>query len=327
MGFQFGSTESVLRFPLLQTQSIAALAQLGAQWLRVDAPLLALDSWPGVAPTTATSYNATAANDINALKVACNAAGLKLLVVVTATITTSSVNGVSFSPADFGSAMAWLAGQCPGITWELNNEPDLAGITAAVYTSTVTASYSAMKAADPTCTVVAGVISKVDSGGGRPYWTACYTAGIKGNFDVASVHTYNRFSPYPVPFDPGLQAGGGTVALNANLVDYQAIMTTNSDASPLWITEFGWDTATPGSGGCCSLTEQGLFLVQWMIELAALSIPVVMSYSVADGASPPDYGLVDSSFNPKPSFAAVQSFIRQPVRMLTDGTRNYRRNH
>jgi len=313
--YQLSITNSVLRYPSTQSQTVATVAAVGANLLRTDAPLTADNSWPGVAPTSPESYNSTAATLINALKAQCTAAGLGLIVTVTAVVTTSSVGGVSFSPADFASAMIWLAGQCPGIIWELNNEPNASAtlITAALYTESVQASYAGMKAADPTSTIVAGVLSNIfayaqyGTGSGQNYWSACYGDGIKGNYDAVSVHTYNNFvGPYPDPFDPGTQIGA--YALTANLEAFQALMATNSDPAPLWITEFGWDTYT-GDATFVTETQQAAFIAKWLEDLITLGLPHVGIYSVSDDQAPDPqaWGLVDANFNPKPSFYAVQS--------------------
>ena len=73
-GVLVGVNEALLRYTGYDGIEIPLAQQLGAKLMRVDVPLLAVNNWIGVAPTTSTSYNAAAPPLINSLKAQCTAA-------------------------------------------------------------------------------------------------------------------------------------------------------------------------------------------------------------------------------------------------------------
>ena len=300
LSYAFGITESVLRFPALMG-SVALAQQIGATWFRADIAWSTIDPTLGNGGPYPAGYSTAAAASINALKIQCTNHGLSLLVVVA-----QGAGGGTFpvgsTPAQYAAMMAWLVAQCPGLHWEILNEADN-GTSIGTYVSILQASYPAMKAADPTCTVVGIVLSTIDQGVGSGYaWMqGVYADGGKGYYDVVSVHTYDNTAPYAPNYDGGAQQ----IPL---LIAFQALMATNSDPAPLWITEMGWNADSPTTGGVTQ-AEQAWLYATYMIDLEALGIPVVMNYDMSD-ANAPAWGLVANYNQPKPVFGIIQGLLK-----------------
>lgn len=130
--------------------------------------------------------------------------------------------------------------------WHWSDPLDVQG-----YVDLLEVAYAAIKAEDPTATVVLGSIlrgGQDDAVFGAYYsqmWLAdFYTAGGKGHYDVLSFH------PYCYPFDPLSTTepeftDGASVEHGFNgLADLRAVMTANGDTSPIWLTEWGQPTGT-----------------------------------------------------------------------------------
>jgi hypothetical protein len=303
-------------FPNLTNTDLTNAASTGVQWVRCDIGWSTIDPNLGNSP----SYQASAATLINTLTAEAAAQGLKFVIPVSVGAGGGLFPNTS-TPAAYGAMMAWIAGQCPGNTWEILNEPDYSGTSAALYTQVVQAAYPAMKAADPTCTVIAGVLSNISAGGGYAYWSSCYTNGVKGYYDIVSVHTYNRLSSYPTPFDPGTQGAGQTALLQA----FQALIVTNSDSVPVWITEFGWDSFT-GNSDAVTQQQQAAFLVSWFKDLVTLNIPVALMYKLTDDSSDA-FGLMTNGYAPKPAYYAIKGLTNVPtnsVRSFSSGSSHFR---
>lgn len=298
LSFQFGVNQSLFRSPTNAAAEVALIAATGAKWVRADAPWGPNGSWGGIESTPGTgSFQPAAATAINSLKALCASYGMKLLIPVDQGAGGGNIGGLT--AAEYAAMMAWIVGQCPGLTWEILNEPDYSGTSGATYAGICQATYPAMKAADPTCTVVAGVIAIPQT---TTFMTAAYAAGIKGYYDVLSVHTYDSLPTYSIQYDPGHH-------LLFNVGQQTTLMAANSDTAPLWITEFGWDTYTSDSGHV-TLSQQALFEATWLSEAQSLGVPVVMVFNLVDfGAGSPAWGLVDSSLNPKPAYWSVRDVV------------------
>lgn len=125
--------------------------------------------------------------------------------------------------------------------WEMGNEPnhakgDWTHPNACQYTVMLKLTYQAIKAVDPTATVITGGVGgdqdKNNNGGlaGNNFIAALYDAGAKPYFDGVGYH------PYSYPDSPKQQgARGWTQLLSAH-----DTMVKNGDSSKLiWITEYG----------------------------------------------------------------------------------------
>ena len=80
-----------------------------------------------------------------------------------------------------------------GNIYEICNEPknQTNGLqTASVYTAVAAKVYSAMKGADPTCTILAGSTPNINSDG-QTWLKSCIRDGLLNDCDAVSVHPYN----------------------------------------------------------------------------------------------------------------------------------------
>jgi hypothetical protein len=149
--------------------------------------------------------------------------------------------------AAFAAAFAArYAGRVQGII--IGNEPNLSyewgyrSATAEDYAALLAAVYPAIKAADPTMTVLAGALAPTLEPDGSPWGTndllyldRLYDAGAAPNFDALAVHVYGLTFPPDAPPDPGV--------LNFRRVELmREVMLRHGDAdTPMMITETGWN--------------------------------------------------------------------------------------
>jgi len=113
--------------------------------------------------------------------------------------------------------------------WEVWNEPNHplfgAGMTPSLYADLLTASYHAVKRADPSALVAAAGTSSVD----LPFIEAVLRSGAP--FDVMGAHPYE---------DPVDAAPGTTRVGFAALPELRALMLRYDRREPVWVTEYGW---------------------------------------------------------------------------------------
>jgi hypothetical protein len=231
--------------------------------------------------------------------------------------------------------MAFMVSQFPGETWEIFNEPDgdvfflpggkvVAGnydtvesTLAAAYVPLVQAAYKAMKAADPSCTVIAGVL------GSQPINTKftnyCYANGMAGNYDAFSFHPYHN---YPTPYPDSTY---NPIDYFGPLIDaLQATRAAASDKTPLWITEFGWAAyptkySTDSAPAVVPAATQAGWMANFIQGLANRGdIDTAISYEFMDDRATPSqtntdsgnfYGVVDYELNPKPAYTATSGVL------------------
>lgn len=197
--------------------------------------------------------------------------------------------------------------------WAIWNEPNLSTFFApadpAIYAALLREAYLAAKYADPQTFIVGGELAVPDDAAnfvdrsGQPakalaaadFLTGMYANGAAGFYDALSFHPYT---------DPAL----GTAALLGKVRSLRDIMRRSGDTdTPLWITEYGWATTTPG------LSEEAQ--ARWLSEsLSALAdsgqVSAVFWYNLRDkGRSPASWednlGLVRFDWSPKPAYNAL----------------------
>jgi hypothetical protein len=209
------------------------------------------------------------------------------------------------NPADFARIAAFITSRWGSrlAAFEVWNEPDqsnelyFAGPDkVARYAALLRAAYPAIKRADARVPVLGGAFVGKD---GR-WLKALYAAGIKGSYDVLSVHFYD-------------------LVLDA-LKDVHALQLANGDTKPLWLGEFGWTSCAPrlkvqDGHVCVGRGAQATNLLDTMRALKTVSyLRGVMVYTVRD-TSHYDFGLLDSAMRLKPAFGAVRrGFSSRPGR-------------
>ncbi|HEY5052058.1 MAG TPA: cellulase family glycosylhydrolase [Solirubrobacterales bacterium] len=213
------------------------------------------------------------------------------------------------NPSDFGDAARFLTARYGTelAALEIWNEPNterflVAPNRASAYATLVKAAYPAAKEGNPAVPVIVGALAAAD----RPFLDELYAQGIKGYFDGISVHPYNEWrDPYDLwqpqwkkyTFLPGTEwIHEGQIAAGDN--------------TPLWITEFGWDTCT-GNEWCVSEAQQADYMVKALQILNTFSyVRGATGYELRDESTDKsefegNWGLVHQDFSPKPVLAAV----------------------
>jgi hypothetical protein len=185
-------------------------------------------------------------------------------------------------------------------TWEVWNEENSAvfwksGVSAAGYAALLKATYAAIKAEDPTATVVLGGTVGFD----RPFMDGLVAAGAWSSFDALAIHTY--------------VAGQPETSMVVTWLDNARAYVAAKGAKPIWITEFGWSTYT-GSGSTyigVSETRQAEYTARAYLHAAAVGVRGMFVYNLVElGASTTskleNYGLVDGAGRQKPGYAALR---------------------
>ena len=207
--------------------------------------------------------------------------------------------------------------QAQGVhAFEVWNEPNYvrfwpSGPSGSDYAAMLQAVYPAIKAADPTATVVSGGLSTND----YSFVDALYQAGAGPNFDALALHPYSGATdPNTCWDDPGTS----TPAKNAfcGIESVRRVMVANGDtAKTVWLTELGWSTSTALPG--VSEATQADFLTKAFTKLREYPyVKTAFWYSVRNlfwaHDDPSDvengYGLVRTDFSQKPSFSAYTAF-------------------
>lgn len=140
-------------------------------------------------------------------------------------------------PNDYAAFTAMLAKRYAGRVdaWEIWNEPDIPlfwqpAPDAAAYGRLLSAASAAIRKANPDATVVGGSVTF----GNVEFVKTLYALGLKGTFDVLSVH------PYTLTRAPGDERDRYH-SLTAILDDVRSVMVAEGDtATPVWVTELGW---------------------------------------------------------------------------------------
>lgn len=297
---------------------LTKLKVAGTQWIRLDL------GWAMLQPSGAGSFDmGWGVPFTDSVVDAIHADGFHLL--VTFWRTPGWANGgagettLPTHPGDYANAIKWAAARYAGKVdaWEVWNEPNepysMTGTDPAQYAALLRAAYPAVHAGDPAAQVVFGGPSENDA----PWIARAYAAGIHGNFDVMATH------PYMGPSNAAPEApDDGTIYKLAHVAAVHDLMTQNGDGDkPIWFTEFGWSSHSNTSGMAnwewgVSPQTQGDYLVRTLKMLKA-SYPYVTNafwYEASDQntgttANVDNYGLLTSSFVPKPAYTAVQTYL------------------
>lgn len=227
-------------------------------------------------------------------------------------------------PADFARAAAWVADRWEGdlAALEIWNEPNCGcwfklaqpeqpGQRVAAYTAMLRAAYGEVKAAAPSVEVLGGsLLFSHDA-----FLEALYAAGAKGHMDGVSVRP---FSQWRDPTDETVPEAGRMYSLIHGVADLRATMADNADsATPLWFTEIGWSSCTPGSSHWCVSPELQARYVGAALRLVRDRWDFVRGIAVYNLRNKSDVaadresqmGLLHRNFEPKPAFAAFEEAL------------------
>jgi hypothetical protein len=213
-------------------------------------------------------------------------------------------------PATYAHFVAYLAQRYGSelTAIEVWNEPDQSNEAyfggpnkAERYAVLLRAAYPAIKAANPAVKVLAG--SFVGPNGN--FLRALYAAGIKGYYDGLAVHFY-------------------TLTLGA-LRAIHEVQLANGDATPLWLSEFGWTSCWPGQKieqeqGCVTPAVQAQNLTNMFRSLASTSyVAAELVYKLQDSTNE-DFGALTSAGARKPAFNALSAAFASPFGRVTPMT-------
>jgi len=200
-----------------------------------------------------------------------------------------------FASARWGSRMAGF---------EVWNEPDQANQLYFAgpdkvrrYSALLRSAYPAIKRGNRNVQVLGGALVGKD---GR-FLQALYASGIKGSYDVLSVHFYD-------------------LVLDA-LKDVRAVQRRNGDRKPLWLAEFGWTSCFPRATfqdghNCVSRGVQGTNLLDTFRALQGVSyVRGATIYAVRDTPQY-EFGVLDQQSRPKPALRVLRrAFSSRPGRV------------
>jgi len=316
LGYTFGlnGTNEIQWAPTSSYPStIAALTALGAKVSRQQL-------W----------YNNLTVAAVQPYYLACQAAGIQLLIVVAPIgpgpggVAGANPQTLSAQPA-FANALAAIATACPGIWWEIGNELDYnsPGL-ASTYVPFFSACVTALHAADSTCKVGPSPIANINGGGSGMTWQqTLVTNGLAAvPYDFTPIHWYQGPGNLPprAPWYAGPPPGiGGTTPWESYVTTCKAQFVTWGITQPVWLTETGWQPTSGDTGDGYPDTTQALiatYMVEWLTDLNSLGIPVVIPYALYDSGGEQfgwmnvtNYETSSQAYTARPVYTAVQALL------------------
>lgn len=308
-----GIAESNLYFMTVDELATAmqAFDQMGVRQIRIFLP------WRAMEPSRG-AHNWVIADRI--LDAAADR-GIAVVGAVTSTPIWASRNGFWLpnaapdDPATFADFMARVAQRYgsgsarPRIAaYEIWNEPN-ANIgwspqpNVAGYTALLKAAYTAIKAVEPTATVVGGVLGAGLTFGTwtiNPvtYLTQMYAAGAQGYFDALSFHPYNSSSSF---------SAGAPYANTPyrQLLSLRQLMADAGDGEKkIWTTEYGVSTSS------VSGATQAAWITDFATTWSTMSgVGPMFIYSLVDRPNETPWGVFDRNWVAKPAVEAIRTWI------------------
>lgn len=317
-----GIAESELYFMTPEEVGVAldTMQSMGVTQFRMFIPWRAVEPMPGV-------YNWT---EVDKVIDAAEQRGMAVLGAVTSTPTWASdvqdsAYGAPRDPEDFGAFMGELASRYGAgdgdpesariSAYEIWNEPQSSVFWSprpdpAAYTELLKAGYTAIKAVDPSGTVVGGVVTAGLTWGGVnispvEFVQTMYESGAAGYFDALSYHPYN----YDWKFGDG---AGNSISAVGQLEAMQALMEQYGDGEKeVWTSEYGLPTSY------VSEAQQAEFIDDFMDTWSEHEgTGPMFIYSLVDRNSASTdvedtWGLFRDDYTPKQAAAVVQAWIAE----------------
>jgi hypothetical protein len=298
---------------------IADTKVLGTHWVRMFAPWPDLQPARGVfAPNWLASYERVFRELPPATKVIID-------VVDTPRWETGSSDEhmPPANPNDYAAFLGALAGRWAGrvAAYEIWNEEDspswwTGAPDPAAYAQLLKTTYPAVKAADPSATLVLGGLT----GNDFQFLEGVYQAAGKGSFDAVGVHTDTAcdvLSPYDF-----LRGPDNRMIPDSFLAyrEVHATMLANGDDKTIWMTEMGWRTtnAVCSEGAFAGHKPEGVTLAQQATFLRRAYhclaqypyVQIALWYPLWDEGALVS-GLVRADGSRKPSFTAMRTYARK----------------
>ena len=147
---------------------------------------------------------------------------------------------------------------------------------------------------------------------------------LQPNVDKACLHYYTGGRrPTRAGRPGGRDEGGGE--RDYSITDALRDAAVLAPAKPMWITEYGFPVAGPGtplSGHMITEAAAAKYLLRGLLDAFALGVEKIYIYSLIDDVqrSPPRYhGLLDGTLRPRQSFHAVKNLMA----LFADGGRQF----
>jgi polysaccharide biosynthesis protein PslG len=299
--------------PSQQATSLANMRGIGVGWVRVDA------NWSLVQPTGPSTFDWSPLDqEVSSM----TAAGMSIDLIIDDTPAWArdpAVSGNWGQPAS-ASAFATFAGQVAGRyglrgvrTYEIWNEPNIQAFwnpapNPALYTTMLRDSYTAIKAAQPSATVLSGGLAPSGDDGTNiapvTFLGDMYADGAKGSFDALGYHAYS-YPALPDTFAPG----SGWSQMNQTSPSLRSVMTANGDAGKqIWITEVGAPSSGPSGVGTTAQAEEVTQAVQGAQSNSWIGAEFFYTYQ--DASTDPDYyGLLNADGSQKPAWGALAAAL------------------
>ncbi len=218
-------------------ETLATIASTGARWIRVDIP------WPSVQPTA----EQWIWDDQDRVVAAIGDHDLDILVVAGYRPDWAVEADGTVDADAYGRFVEQAAERYGDVVdvWELWNEPNLAkawgdDADPADYADVLRSGHEAVRATDPSATVLTGGLAPATNDGGNMapvrFLSEVYDNGAAGTFDAVAMHPYGY---------PALPTDRSTSRWNTwfRLADVRTLLDEHGDGElELWITEFGAPT-------------------------------------------------------------------------------------
>lgn len=286
-------------------QTLDTLQSIGVQDIRVFVPWIFVEPAQGTYNWSYMDMVMQAAADRN----------MGVMVEIASTPTwagsSTSITGAGTpDPATYASFAAEVAKRYGSTisAYEIWNEPNYVlssdPIDATAYAALLKAAYPAIKAVDPTATVVAGALGSVISFGSITLDPVTFVkemlaAGASGYFDALSFHPYQE----SLPFSSGAGvANSPLMQLNAI---YQLLQQYGDGNLKIWISEFGASTN--------DVSEQTQAdLIKNLIDTWQTYAGPVFIYTAQDGVAGADgFGIYNADWTPKLAVAVIEAAIKE----------------
>ncbi|MGZ8178111.1 cellulase family glycosylhydrolase [Williamsia sp. SKLECPSW1] len=293
--------------PTVVAKHLSTIAALGVKTVRLAVPWAAYEPADGVyswAP-------------LDAVVSAAASQGLGVLGVVNTTpawarAANTSLYAPPTNPADLGSFMGVLAKRYVSkmTAFEVWNEPNAATSYSPApdpvgYTALLKAAYPAIKKAQPSATVIGGVLGSTITWGS---WTLnpvdfvqqMYAAGAKGSFTALSFHPYQ----YSTKFSQGASLANSP--LN-QVTAIRNLMVSNGDGTKkIWATEYGLPTNQVSAAQQSDYIDDFLSTWRTLSYAGPAYVYTLVDRNSADTSDPEStFGIYQDNWTPKPAAAVV----------------------
>ncbi len=288
-------------------QTLDTLQSIGVQDVRVFVP------WIYVEPANGT-YNWSS---LDMVIQAAQARNMGVMAEVASTpLWEGSSNAIAGAgtpnPTDYASFVTSVAKRYGTAisAYEVWNEPNYVlssdPIDPVAYAALLKAAYPAIKAVDPSATVVAGALGSVVTFGNitmdpTTFVSQMLAAGAAKYFDALSFHPYQE----SLPFSQG--AGIANTPLSQLNAIYQLMTQYGDGLKKIWISEFGASTNDVSQQTQADLIKN--LLDTW--QTLGYAGPAFI-YTAQDGVPGADgYGIYNADWTPKLAVAVIQQAIKQ----------------